>query len=444
MNRSAIRLVVVIPVVLILVAGIGGIAVWMKITDLKKVLVSDIEDALGAKVEVTSLDLDLWHGELRAAGISLTNERPEAPWEKGEISQATARFHLGDLFASTLPLSVEVSSWNVVLHPYVSRDSSSNASPVSGPGSSLTSAPSKRTIRVTRLSAHEGEVEIHLSDNKTVSLHGVAFESSDNGAGVWTTELQTTSLVAGSLETGSSSVQIRGDPEKITFSNLRMHCGQDDGMMSGDGEIALSGRHAAHVALTATDVPAIMLLGIQWQMKLSGLVSGDLTYEGTDQTSNAHGQLVVSKGKFNVLPWLGKITALVNLPDITGMEVDKATSSFEWKNHTLYLTNLDVRKNDVSRISGDVTVDPTGQVDGKLKLGLPSTVTARWPQLQEKVFSVQMEDYNWTDVHLTGTPDHLQEDLTSRVLAVGLDQGSGVINQASQKAMDLLKNFLNN
>ncbi len=145
-----------------------------------------------------------------------------------------------------------------------------------------------------------------------------------------------------------------------------------------------------------------------------------------------------------MLPWLGKVTALVGLPDITNMEVDKATTDFEWKDKTVHLTNLDIRKNDVTRLSGGVDIDPQGQVDGRLKLGLPSAVTAKWPALQEKVFSAPFEDYNWTDLHLTGTSDHLQEDLTPRLVAAGAAEGSGMLNQATQKAVDLLKGFLGN
>jgi hypothetical protein len=126
------------------------------------------------------------------------------------------------------------------------------------------------------------------------------------------------------------------------------------------------------------------------------------------------------------------------------VEVDKATTDFEWKDGTLHLTNLDVRKNDVARIAGAVDIDAQDQVDGKLKLGLPSIVTAKWPQLQEKVFPVQLEDYNWADVHLTGTPDHLQEDLTPRLLTAGLGQGTDLLNQATQKATDLFNSFMGN
>jgi hypothetical protein len=124
--------------------------------------------------------------------------------------------------------------------------------------------------------------------------------------------------------------------------------------------------------------------------------------------------------------------------------MDKATSDFSWKDGTLHLTNIDVRKNDVTRIAGDVQVDPSGQVDGHLKLGLPSTATALWPDMQAKIFPDQHDDFNWADVHLTGTSDNLQEDLLSRMVAFGLQQGGDLIKQGAQKATEALKNFLGN
>lgn len=436
MSRSSVRVVLGILVVLVLIAGAGGAFIWWKMAGLKEELVSDLEKALGAQVQVASIDFDVWKGELHAAGISLVNQRTSAPWEKGDISQATVRFHLGDVFASNLPVSVEVSSWNVVFHsPLRTAETPPSADPADS-----TSAPAKSRIQVTQLSAQEGTVEFDFSDDRKVILHGVAFAAANNGAGIWTTQLQAASIATGSLETGASSVEIRGEQDKITFSNLRMQC--DPGVVTGEGEVALDGAHDARIDLKATDVPVTMLVAVEWQMKLSGVAGGDLHYEGNDQGGSAKGQLAVNHGKFNVLPGLGKVTALVGLQDISNLEVDKATTDFEWKDRTLHLTNLDVRKNDVTRIAGEVDVNANSQVDGRLQLGLPSTVTAKWPQLQEKVFSVQREDYNWAEVHLTGTPDHLQEDLTPRLLAVGMGQGTDLLHQATQKATDLFNSVL--
>jgi hypothetical protein len=434
MSRSAIRVILIMLAVLILCGTALGGLFWWKMSKLKQELLAGLEKATGAQVQVASLDLDLWRGELHAAGITLTNAHPEAPWEKGAISQATVRFNLVDILSPTLPLNVEVSAWNVVLTPHTTSTATSAAQ------AAPTSAPDHARIQVTQLSARDGTVEIDLAGGRQINLQGVAFQANENGAGVWTTEVQASSIKSGSLEAGTSSVQLRGDQDKVTFSNLRMACGP--GFITGDGEASLTGTHKLNATIKAAEIPVTMLVGVDWQMKLSGQVTGDLTYAGDDQTGSAKGQIALNHAKFNILPWLGKVTAMVSLPDITDVEVDKATSDFQWTDGKLELTNIDIRKNDVLRIAGTTDIDPTGQVDGKLKLGLPSSVTAKWPALQDKVFSVQLENYNWTEVHLTGPPDHLQEDLSPRLLAVGVQQGGSLIDQAAQKASDLYNSFM--
>ena len=112
MGRSFVRVILGILLVLILLAGAGGAFVWWKISALKQVLVGDLGKAIGASVQVTSLDLDVWKGELNATGISLVNQRPSAPWDKGDISQVSLHFHLSDIFSPAMPVTVEVSSWN--------------------------------------------------------------------------------------------------------------------------------------------------------------------------------------------------------------------------------------------------------------------------------------------------------------------------------------------
>ena len=406
---------------------------------LKGRLTQDLGRTLHAKVEVVSLSLDAFKGELHAAGVTLTNERPDAPWDQGEISQATVHFHWRDLMSPTLPLTLEVSSWKVVLRP-ASSGTNGTISSVPAPDEELAaSGASRHSVAVTELSAQQGEVEIDLSPGRQILLHDVAFDAVNNSAQVWTTQVHADSISAGTLQIGNSSVQLQSDADKIAFTDLRLACAA--GIITGGGEIGLGAPHQTQLNLTAVDVPVTMLVAIEWQMKLSGLASGTLAYQGNDQGAEAHGQLSLAGGKFNLLPFISKLTVLVGLPDITGVEVDKAATDFEWKDRVLHLTNLDVRKNDVMRIAGEVQVDAGNQVDGHLKLGLPESALTHWPQLQTAIFPNASDDFGWTDVHLTGTPDHLQEDLSSRVLAVSVQSGSDLINQGAQKASSLLKSL---
>ncbi len=432
----AVRGILTFLAVVIIVGGAAGGFVWWKLSTLKQTLVTNLEKSLGATVQVASINFDLWKGELHAAGITLANQNPAAPWDKGDISQVTVHFKLSDVFTPELPITVEVSDWHVALHSPLRTAEN----PPADSASTASGASSHERIQVTHIAAQNGTAEMDFADDRKVTLHGISFDASNNGADVWTTQLQATSVVAGALEAGASAVQIRGEADKVTFSQLHMQVGP--GVITGDGNVALGGNHDAEMNVTAVGLPVSMLVSVDWQMKLSGLVDGTLHYEGNDQGGGAKGQLAVQHGKFNVLPWLGKVTMMVGLADISDVEVDKATSDFEWKDKTFHLINLDVRKNDVVRVGGTIDIDQLGQVDGHLKLGLPSVATAKWPALQTSVFPTQLEDYSWADVHLTGTPDHLQEDLTSRLVAAGMGTGSDLMNQATQKATSLFNSIL--
>jgi len=435
MSRSVRVTLGIVVALVLLVAAAAGLAFW-KLSGLKEQLRAGLAKSLDADVQVASLDIDPWKSELHAAGIKLTNQRSSSPWEKGDIAQATVHYRFADLLSSPLKVQVEITTWNLQLHSPLRTNEAPPNGDTDG-GSAGSSEPQR--LQVTQITAHEGTVEMDFADDRKLTINGVGFDSTEEG-GNWTTQVQVSSLKSGTLALGAGSVKIVGTADKLNFSELHMQC--DPGAITGEGEIGTGGQHASQITLKGVDVPVTMLVALAWQPSLSGLAAIDLTYSGDDAGGTAQGTVALTHAKFNVLPWLGKVTLMVGLPDLSGVEVDKATSDFTWKDGALHLANIDMRKNDVTRIAGEVDLDAQGNVDGKLKLGLPSAVTAKWPQLQSSVFSTQSDDYNWTDVHLTGTPSNLKEDLTPRLVSAGLNQGGDILNQATQKAGDLLNSLL--
>jgi hypothetical protein len=435
MNSPALRVILGIVAVVLLFL-LAGVAAWWKISHLKSQLVDALGQSIGATVEVSSLDFNLLNGEMHAAGITLTNTRTSAPWDRGSISQVMVKFHLADLLSSSIPVTVDVSTWNIVFH--------APAASVSGPGTAPDPAAnavgasdgSNSRVRVTQLTAQSGSAEFDLADQRKVLVQGIAFDAADNGAGVWTTHLQAGSTTFDTLAAGSSSVDLRSDSGEVTFSGL--HVQVDPGAITGDGQLSLGGPMALKINLKGVDLPMTMLVAAEWKMKLSGLVSGDLHYAGDGAGGTAQGHVVVDHAKLNALPMLGQVSTLLGFQDISNVELDEALSDILWKNGAIELSNLDIRKNGVLRLAGKVDIDPASQVDGQLRLGLPTSISSKWPQMRDQVFPVQWEDYSWADLHLTGTPDHLQEDLTGRLATAAVGQGAGLLQQAAQKAAELI------
>jgi hypothetical protein len=431
--------VVFIVIPLVIVAAIGGFVAW-KIAGLKQRLVAELEAALHATAQIDSLNLDLGKGELLAAGITLQNQRPEAPWDSASIDQAVIHFQFAKLFAPTMPLQVTVSGWKVTLRPTMPGSSAPDSGNSTASSGSVPAEAGPSWIQVNGVDASEGEVTVRLSDTQSVAIHGVKFHSDTPTGATWTTQLSVTSIAAGTFVTDAGSVQLHSDNQQVTFSDLAIRCA--DGQITGGGNFDLTAPHALKGSFTATNVPITMLVAARWQVKLSGAVSGNMDYQGDDSSSTATGKFSVSGGKFNLFPWLGKAQMLVGLPDVGDTEVDQATSDYSWKNHILSLQNIDVRKQSVFRIGGKADIAADSTIDGHLKLGLPTTAVSKWPKLQTDVFNVAQDDFSWTDVHVTGMPDQLQEDLSPRLLSVTAAQGAQLLQQTKQGATDLINQLL--
>jgi hypothetical protein len=430
--------IALLVVPLVLIAAIAAFLTW-KILGLKERLVAELETALHATAQIGSLNLDLGKGELLAANITLQNQRTDAPWDTAAVDQAEIHFRFTDLFAPVLPLQIDLTGWKVSLHttaqPYAPAPDAGTPAPAVPPA-----PPGPAWIRVTAVNASEGEVTLHTADNEALLVHGVAFQSDSPGGADWTTQLTVQSIAAGTFVTEGGSVELHSDASSVTFNNLLVHCG--DGQIAGSGTLDLTSPHALKANFTANAVPLTLLVAVRWQVKLSGEVSGPVSYEGDDANGSAKGHISVADGKFNLFPWLGRATMLVGLPDVGGMDVDQAEADIAWKNHIVSLTNINLRKEGVFRITGQDDIAADGTMDGHLKLGLPTAAVSKWPKLQTEVFSVTQDDYSWTDVHVTGTPEAPQEDLSSRLLAVGAEQGTDLIKQGAQKATDLFNQFL--
>ena len=384
--------------------------------------------------------MDVRNGELLAAGVTLQNQRPEAPWDSASIDQVAIHFHFMDLFASTMPLQATITGWKVTLRPTSAAGSATDNTPVPDSTSTIPVEAGPSWIQVNGVDASEGEVTIHLGGDQNVAIHGVKFHADTPTGATWTTQLSVASIADGTFVTDAGSRQSHSDNEQATFSDLAIRCG--DGEITGSGSYDLAAPHALLGNFTATNVPLTLLLAARWQVKVSGNVSGNLNYKGDDGSATASGKISVSGGKFNLFPWLGKATMLVGLPDVGDTEVDQATSDYSWTNHILSLQNIDVRKQGVFRIGGKADIAADSTIDGHLKLGLPTTAISKWPKLQTDVFNTPQDDFSFTDVHVTGTPEAPQEDLSPRLLNVGAEQGIDVLQTTKQKASDLIDQLL--
>ena len=86
-----------------------------------------------------------------------------------------------------------------------------------------------------------------------------------------------------------------------------------------------------------------------------------------------------------------------------------------------------------------------GKLDGTLRLGISPSLVQWLPSARSKIFEETRGGYLWTPVHISGTTDLPQEDLSKRLLqtAAGAVMDSlQNIQKNPQKAPEALKGVL--
>jgi hypothetical protein len=96
------------------------------------------------------------------------------------------------------------------------------------------------------------------------------------------------------------------------------------------------------------------------------------------------------------------------------------------------IDRIDVQSDGLARLTGSIQIDDKA-LSGKLRLGIIPGTASWLPGAEQKVFVSADSGYLWTDIVLSGTVDHPQNDLIPKLAAAG-------VNTAVETAVDTLKN----
>lgn len=192
----------------------------------------------------------------------------------------------------------------------------------------------------------------------------------------------------------------------------------------------------------AQAVPVAEFLDAWWKQRLSGSVKGDLEMlgsRGSPPTWKA--DAVLENGVLQGLPILEHLATYTKVERFKRIVLDICQASFlPQSNAALRIERIIVQSNGLLRIEGAMTVQ--GRViEGDFMLGV-TPETLRWiPGADSRVFieknATGPTGLLWTHVHIAGTLDTPQEDLSSRLIGSAgmsllLDTPGKVINQGAE------------
>ena len=218
---------------------------------------------------------------------------------------------------------------------------------------------------------------------------------------------------------------------KTLYSLYQLELASGDGSIHGEGTAETRGAKRIDFKLKWDKLPVREWLPGSWSGNFAGTASGDLRWTGNDfklETATMQGALRVSGGRVSGLKFLEELAAVAKRPDFARLELDQCAAEIAWNKGEGELKKIAIEDKGKFRIEGAVSFSEHS-LGGTIQLGLGREYLA-WMPHPEEVFPRAEGAYLWTTVHLSGTLESPQQDLSPRLVEALKDSPGALIGAA--------------
>lgn len=155
-----------------------------------------------------------------------------------------------------------------------------------------------------------------------------------------------------------------------------------------------------------------------WREHVSGAATAKIHWTGKDPkmaSSGGDATLRIDDGRIRALPFLQKIAELANDKSLERITLDVCKLDIEWRYPKFDVKHLVIEEKGKFRAEGEV-VAREESLRGTVELGVTRRLLNWLPAaVVTEVFARENEGYLWTTVHLSGTVENPQQDLSERI-----------------------------
>ena len=175
-------------------------------------------------------------------------------------------------------------------------------------------------------------------------------------------------------------------------------------------------------------LPLAEWLPASWEGHLAGSASGKIAWRGPNPKlvdSEGEATFHLDYGRVTKLPFLEKLAGLTGEKAFERLTLNQCSTEIAWHYPKAEIKDLAVEDKGKFRAEGAITIE-NKKLRGTVDLGVAPALLAWLPQAEE-VFPRARDGYLWTTVHLSGTLDAPQQDLSPRIMeAIKSDPGTAV------------------
>ena len=177
-----------------------------------------------------------------------------------------------------------------------------------------------------------------------------------------------------------------------------------------------------------------------WKDRFTGGASGEIHWAGKNpklESSTVQGSIRLRDGRVAGLPFLEKLASITKKKSIERLELNNCSLELTCNFPRAEIKNIAIEDKGKFRIEGSATINEKS-LAGTIELGAAREYLEWLPKAGE-VFTRDHDGYLWTTVHLSGTTEKPEQDLSLRILDVLKESPGALLGVFFRQMSDWLK-----
>ena len=154
-----------------------------------------------------------------------------------------------------------------------------------------------------------------------------------------------------------------------------------------------------------------------WREHVAGAATGKILWRGENyhlETSRGEANVHVDGARIYRLPFLESVVKLTGEKELEQLKLNVCSMEMEWLYPKIDIKHAALEEKGKFRAEGEVMINKKA-LSGEIRLGVARRLLD-WLPKAEEVFPQERDGYLWTTVHLSGTIDNPQQDLSPRIV----------------------------
>ncbi|HEY2615307.1 MAG TPA: hypothetical protein VGI42_06325 [Chthoniobacterales bacterium] len=204
----------------------------------------------------------------------------------------------------------------------------------------------------------------------------------------------------------------------LTLYSLDLAAGRrNDGFIHGEGTAGTREDRRVDFKIQFDKLPLGEWLPASWNDHVAGAAAGTLHWSGRDlkyESASVEGALRIRDAQVRNLPFLEKLASITQKKSLAELELSECSATVDWHTPNGEIKEIAIEEKGKFRIQGSVKMREHS-LGGALELGVMREYL-EWLPHPEEIFTRERGGYLWTTVHLSGTIEAPEQDLSPRVI----------------------------